>query len=1413
VLTRIMSFTNNASKLTGKSITNSFNVVANNITVEQNELVKGNLTVLGNTNIGNVTLENGNVNNLTVNNLTVTTPIPYTSGGTGLSTIGSPNQVLTVNPTGTGLYYQGISLTNPSTITGTGFTGTPTFNFGIESSGGGNGRGFIRTSATELVLGSTTSDVLRLSGSGGSSNLTYNSLGSSGVFQVTNAGGAITFTNSGTGVISMAADGGSFTIGTSNISMVSGSSSLTLASGSLNLLSGASVMTIGTTLGQLNIGTTLGQLNVGTTAGQLNLFSNLVPTIGGPNAINIDAALGNISMITGGGQIFIESGVGAVNVGTYAGFCNLFGNAITLSADFIYLGKTVSPPHVPNIIFASGTLTGITGAWTITTGAIQINSLSQLWLNGNGLKITGSTEINSSIAPLTMTITGSANTHVLTCYQANMPTEFLPIIFGKSAAANLSAVIRFRNDNTTPADNYLGLGFYGNDDLYKITVGGAHIWRNTTAETMVLTPTGNLTVTSTTNTPLTVSTNTNGANYNFFAPLSTTGGTTLIVGRQNLLNEGAYLSWEQNNQRFVMGVVGNSQTIAISAGSTIITGNLTVTSTTNTPLTVSTNTNGANYNFFAPLSTTGGTTLIVGRQNLLNEGAYLSWEQNNQRFVMGVVGNSQTIAISAGSTIITGNLTVTSTTNTPLTVSTNTNGANYNFFTPLSTTGGTTLLVGRQNLLNEGAYLSWEQNNQRFVMGVVGNSQTIAISAGSTIITGNAYVSQNINWGQLSVNSNTSLSVTSPKTILVRGGSGVTITLPNATTLTVGWNYIINNNSNNTVTISNFTSTVITTVLSGQLANVYLITNPNPAGTWDYHLAGSVNSVTATSPIVATGTVNPVISISSTAPISLGPVTITAAAPAVPLTMNITGSTNTAAIICYQNSMPTEFMPIIFGKSDATNLSAVIRFRNNNTTPADNYLGLGFYGNDDLYKITVGGAHIWRNTTAETMVLTSTGNLTLSGTITSGNTIISGPYSNYSSPTLSVNSTTTTSGSIANFFAPVTSGNDVSIQLGVSSSLGSSGRLSWVRGSSTGLGALRLGISQLGLPAIRLQYETVLSPQITIDSGGPCIINSSSVSPFTVNTTTDGGTFKFLASNAANSGSALIIGKADAGNQGSYLSWEQNNQRFLMGILGNSFNIEIKSNSTTINNASLSGQVPFRSTGTNFYGSPTQYCEIGCSNPATSGDESLDMAFMYLGRKFSEQSVRLSYKNNTVYRNWSFGMGITGNQDLFGIWSTAGGNQCCFGNLGQMPTVPNGIVNISKRGGNGQVMTFYNPTDPVGSIVVGDVFTSYNTSSDYRLKENVVPMENILQKVLLLNPVSYTWKSFNSVGQGFIAHELQEIFPTCVVGEKDAVKENGEIIPQMVDYSKLTPFLTAALKDLYSLVQTLQDRITTLESQ
>jgi len=129
-----------------------------------------------------------------------------------------------------------------------------------------------------------------------------------------------------------------------------------------------------------------------------------------------------------------------------------------------------------------------------------------------------------------------------------------------------------------------------------------------------------------------------------------------------------------------------------------------------------------------------------------------------------------------------------------------------------------------------------------------------------------------------------------------------------------------------------------------------------------------------------------------------------------------------------------------------------------------------------------------------------------------------------------------------------------------------------------------------------------------------------------------------------------------------------------------------------------------------------------------------------------------------------------------------------------------------------------------GSITSTSSATSYNTSSDYRLKNTIAPMTGALAKVALLKPCTYKWNIDGSDGQGFIAHELQEVVPQCITGTKDATcEEQYEVTPavkdeegntvteavmgtrtvpkyQGIDTSFLVATLTAAIQELKAIV-------------
>ena len=128
-------------------------------------------------------------------------------------------------------------------------------------------------------------------------------------------------------------------------------------------------------------------------------------------------------------------------------------------------------------------------------------------------------------------------------------------------------------------------------------------------------------------------------------------------------------------------------------------------------------------------------------------------------------------------------------------------------------------------------------------------------------------------------------------------------------------------------------------------------------------------------------------------------------------------------------------------------------------------------------------------------------------------------------------------------------------------------------------------------------------------------------------------------------------------------------------------------------------------------------------------------------------------------------------------------------------------------------MNFQNGNGGVGGISTSGSATQYVTSSDYRLKENITPMTGALAKVAQLKPVTYKWKVDGSDGEGFIAHELAEVKPDCVSGDKDAVDADGNPKYQGIDVSFLVATLTAALQETKALIDTQAETINALTAR
>jgi hypothetical protein len=146
--------------------------------------------------------------------------------------------------------------------------------------------------------------------------------------------------------------------------------------------------------------------------------------------------------------------------------------------------------------------------------------------------------------------------------------------------------------------------------------------------------------------------------------------------------------------------------------------------------------------------------------------------------------------------------------------------------------------------------------------------------------------------------------------------------------------------------------------------------------------------------------------------------------------------------------------------------------------------------------------------------------------------------------------------------------------------------------------------------------------------------------------------------------------------------------------------------------------------------------------------------------------------------------------------------------------VPNGTTYLAKWSGTGGTALYLEVGgSAVGSITCTASGTAYNTSSDYRLKENVNYEFDALTRVKELKPARFNFiVDADKTVDGFLAHEVSDIVPEAITGEKDAIDEEGNPDYQDIDQSKLVPLLTKAIQEQQTLIETLQAKVEALEN-
>ena len=183
-------------------------------------------------------------------------------------------------------------------------------------------------------------------------------------------------------------------------------------------------------------------------------------------------------------------------------------------------------------------------------------------------------------------------------------------------------------------------------------------------------------------------------------------------------------------------------------------------------------------------------------------------------------------------------------------------------------------------------------------------------------------------------------------------------------------------------------------------------------------------------------------------------------------------------------------------------------------------------------------------------------------------------------------------------------------------------------------------------------------------------------------------------------------------------------------------------------------------------------------------------------------------------------VGAVYNSSYFHQFQTSGSERMRIQSNGRITTfgqsTTTGALNLlGEAGTSSKAIVFAHVGNgaEVGSISTGASSTSYNTSSDHRLKENVTADWDATTRLKQLNPVRFNFiADADTTVDGFLAHEVQSVVPEAITGTHNEVDDDGNPVYQGIDQSKLVPLLTGALKEAIAKIEALETRIEALEN-
>ena len=328
-----------------------------------------------------------------------------------------------------------------------------------------------------------------------------------------------------------------------------------------------------------------------------------------------------------------------------------------------------------------------------------------------------------------------------------------------------------------------------------------------------------------------------------------------------------------------------------------------------------------------------------------------------------------------------------------------------------------------------------------------------------------------------------------------------------------------------------------------------------------------------------------------------------------------------------------------------------------------------------------------------------------------------------------------------------------------------------------------------------VSVETNGSERLRVDSAGRLLLGTSTARSNFFNGSVSAA-FQVEGTNSDTRRVAIISSDTGAAGNGAYL------------LLARQINGSIGGNQAVTNGDSL-GAVSFQgSDGTEFVEGARIEAVADAATSANDVPTRLVLSTTADGASSPTERMRITNAGRVL-----FGATAPSAENELFSFQGSNGTLSMFNVTGGASQWPIRCWNTAASGTINQILFMDGGGTARGSITTNASSTAYNTTSDYRLKENVELLAGATERLSQIPVHRFNFIGSDATVDGFLAHEAQAIVPECVTGTKDEVDADGNPVYQGIDQSKLVPLLTAALQEAMERIEQLESEMAAVKAQ